>query len=229
MIEDSNESIDNIKYKPESMLPNEWDYYFGSEEILRFNEGKFFLGIIGNNWFSNQTDDEFAEAIIFGNHNIKEIDCMLGSVRVNNPFNSKKYLRPGSLVVLQRAEFKKTKYLEVSSFLTHLYTEYDSKSVWFFSRIISERFHWNGTEYSYISSVRNDDLKDEGYDEDNKSYDNEDSSDDTIYETNYRSNSSYDDDDDSYDEYGGGPNGDLTDNYIDSVFDGDPSNYWNVD
>jgi hypothetical protein len=55
--------------------------------------------------------------------------------------------------------------------------------------------------------------------------------------SNYRndksSNNENEDDDDNeggdYDLYGGGPTGDLTDDLIDSAFDGDPSNYWNID
>lgn len=33
----------------------------------------------------------------------------------------------------------------------------------------------------------------------------------------------------SYDMYGGGPTGNLSDDFIDNVLDGDPSNYWNID
>lgn len=33
----------------------------------------------------------------------------------------------------------------------------------------------------------------------------------------------------SYDEYGGGPTGDLSDDFIDDVLDGEPDAYWNID
>lgn len=33
----------------------------------------------------------------------------------------------------------------------------------------------------------------------------------------------------SFDMYGGGPTGQLSDDFIDNVLDGDPMNYWNID
>jgi len=33
----------------------------------------------------------------------------------------------------------------------------------------------------------------------------------------------------SYEMYGGGPTGDLSDDYIDDAFGGDPDAYWNID
>ncbi|MBP6739675.1 MAG: hypothetical protein KA146_06775 [Leptospiraceae bacterium] len=105
------ETVVNEKYKPEKFLPNEDDYYFASEEIARFNSRDTFFGIIGNKWFENELGDEFTEAIVFGSHNVSSIDCMLGSVRVNNPFNAPSYLAPGTLLSLQKAGFKNAKYL----------------------------------------------------------------------------------------------------------------------
>lgn len=40
----------------------------------------------------------------------------------------------------------------------------------------------------------------------------------------------YDDDDNgSYSRYGGGPTGDLSDDFINDVLDGNPDAYWNID
>ena len=72
------ETVKDNKFRPDEILENEDDYYFGAEEVVRFNERQVFLGVIGKKWFTNNMDDEFAEAIIFCNHKIASLDCMLG-------------------------------------------------------------------------------------------------------------------------------------------------------
>ena len=79
------------KLRPEEIIENEDDYYFGAEEVVRFNERQVVLGVIERKWFTKNMNDEFAETIVFCNHKITSIDCMLSSVRVNNPFNENMY------------------------------------------------------------------------------------------------------------------------------------------
>lgn len=59
--------------------------------------------------------------------------------------------------------------------------------------------------YCQNDSVKDDDDYDDDYDHDYNNIQND------------------------YSIYGGGPTGDLSDDVIDSVFDGDPRNYWNID
>lgn len=162
MIFDDDETVISDKYKPEKLIPNEGNFYFSSEEIVRFNTRDKFFGVIGKKWLENKLGDEFAEAIIFGNHNVSSIDCMLGSVRVNNLFSTPQYLKPGTLVSLQKVEFKNTKYLEVSTFLTKIFTKADSGDSWKLGNF-QNRYYWNGYEYSTESIYFRD--YDDEYDE----------------------------------------------------------------
>ena len=213
------ETVKDNRFKPDEILENEDDYYFGAEEVVRFNERQIFLGVIGTKWFSNNMDDEFAEAIIFCTHKIASLDCMLGSVRVNNPFNENMYLAPGTIVVLQSVEFKNTKYLEVSQYLTKLFFSNDEGTPWL-TGDYHGRFFWTGEHYSTISPYSHSRASDEDYEDDEDyQYDDDDYDDD------------YDDDDygSSYSRYGGGPTGDLSDDFIDDVLGGEPDAYWNID
>ena len=140
------ESVVNEKYKPENLLPDFDNYYFASEEIARFNLKETFFGIIGNKWFMNELGDEFAEAIVFGSHNVGSIDCMLCSVLVNNPLNASNYLIPGTLVSLRNVELKNTKYLEVATFLTKIFVSDNSEILWNFGDI-QDTFYWDGEYY----------------------------------------------------------------------------------
>jgi hypothetical protein len=208
------DSVINDKFKPEEISENDSDYYFGAEEIVRFNEKNVFLGIVGRKWFCNNMGDEFAEALIFGGHMIPSLECMLGSVRVNNPFNANMYLAPGAIVVLQRVEFKNTKYLEVSQYLTKLFFCNDEGNPWSIGEF-QGRFYWTGEDYSINSPY----MKSNHQDEDSEYYDEDD----------YNQDFEEYDDGDSYSKYGGGPTGELSDDFIDDVLGGEPDAYWNID
>jgi len=171
MIFDDNETVVNNKYRPEELIPNDDDFYFASEEIARFNKRDNFFGIIGRKWLENELGDEFVEAVIFGNHKVSSIDCMLGSVRVNNPFNASQYLAPGTLVSLRKVEFKNTKYLELVTFLTKIFTKDNSGKNWNLGADLTKYF-WNGESYSQESNCYYKE-EDEYYEDDNDYYDDD--------------------------------------------------------
>ena len=76
MVLDEDEGIVmDTKYKPEEFSHNDFNYYFGAEEIIVNNKRGIFFAVIGNEWFKNNLGDEFVEAIIFGDHDIPFIDC----------------------------------------------------------------------------------------------------------------------------------------------------------
>lgn len=72
---------------------------------------------------------------------------MLGSVRVNNLFNTPTYFAPGTLVALRGVEFKNTKYLEVKTYLTKFFLSDFSGTVWSFGDFLN-RFYWNKGIYT---------------------------------------------------------------------------------
>ena len=72
------ETVKDNKFKPNEILENEDDYYFGAEEVVRFNERQIFLGVIGTKWFSNNMDDEFANNVKWPlptEHELRQLVC----------------------------------------------------------------------------------------------------------------------------------------------------------
>ena len=138
--------VDN-KYRPSSLSLNDGDYYFGAEEIARFNSRNKFFAIIGEKWFKNEMGDEFAEAIIFGAHNVSSIDCMLGSVRINNRFRSPRYVIPGGMVALTKVNFGNTMYLDTTKYLSNVFVDNDPEPSWKIGNYL-KTYYWNGNNYT---------------------------------------------------------------------------------
>lgn len=202
---DEEESVVDKKFKPNHFFANDNSYYFGTEEMIRFNSKKKFLCITGKLWFDNERGSEFVEAIIFGNHSISSIDCMLGSIKINNPFDDKIYLSSGTIVVVEIEEFKNTKYLVLSRYLAKVFIANDEANPWELINNSSKKFSWTNNQYLPSSDFFNT----------------------TLQNTNYYEET--EEDYESYSEYGGGPTGDLSDDFIDDVLGGDPDAYWNID
>lgn len=157
--------VDN-KYKPSSLNLNDGDYYFGAEEIARFNSRKTFFGIIGEKWFENEMGDEFIEAVIFGAHNVNSIDCMLGSVRKNTRYKASTYVAPGALVCLTKAAFNNTVYLDTTTFLEKVFVDSHPEPPWHIGDYLNT-YYWNGNNYTtesiYSSKDNNDGYEDDEY------------------------------------------------------------------
>lgn len=146
-----NQTVVGDTFKPTNLRPNDEDYYFGSEEITRFNSKNAFFGIIGDKWFENEMGDEFVEAIIFGTHNVRSIDCMLGSVRKNCRNRSSTYLAPGAIVALTKTTFKNTMYLEISTFLEKVFINNHPEPPWRLGNYLNT-YYWNGSNYTTESN-----------------------------------------------------------------------------
>ena len=147
MVLDEDEGIVmDTKYKPEEFSHNDFNYYFGAEEIIVNNKRGIFFAVIGNEWFKNNLGDEFVEAIIFGDHDIPFIDCMYGSVRVNKPFGIKNYLSSGAIVSLITHSFKNTSYLEILTLMSKSVISDGKNNAWHFGDTL-ERYNWNNRYY----------------------------------------------------------------------------------
>ena len=148
MVFDEDEgTVLSAKYEPDEFSHNDFNLYFGAEEIIVNNDRDNFLAIIGSKWFKNDIYDEFVEAIIFGKHDdIPSIDCMYGSIKVNKPFGISNYLSPGSIVSLKPYSFKNTTYLELHSFMQKSIINDEKNNAWYFGNILKQ-YNWHDRYY----------------------------------------------------------------------------------
>lgn len=140
------QSVLSYEYKPEKFLENDNDYYFPIKELIVFNEYESYFGVIGNKWFVNDIGDEFVEAIVFGDHYVCSVDCVLGSVQVNSPFGVMNYIGPGALVSLKVVKFKNTNYLLVTNVISRLFIQNENDCCWNVGKT-EDVYTWDGEDY----------------------------------------------------------------------------------
>ena len=137
-------SVDNFKPSHYSKSIN--DYYFASEEMVRFNSNTKLVGVIGASYFKNANQDEFVEAIVFGQHNVSTLDCVLGIVRAFRSHQNPTYLAPGTIVLLSPEEFKNTKYLQIKGSFGNISISSKDFGTWKICGPCSVNY-WDGVDY----------------------------------------------------------------------------------